>query len=321
MPGALEFAWPWAVLALPLPLLVRWLLPPASRSSTVLRVPFAADFMAFQGDWSALRMRPRLWLSMLAWLALVAAACRPQWLGEPLPLPVAGRNLMMAVDISRSMQQRDMASLFGTGRMNRLEAVQEVAGEFITRREGDRIGLILFGDEPFLQSPLTRDLDSVRLLLGQAEIGFLGKRTAIGDAIGLAIVRLREREGERVLILLTDGENTAGKADPLSAARHASANGLRIYTIGVGATRQGGLFRLRGGSELDEQTLTDVARLTGGRYFRARSRDELEEIYTELDLLERVEEEEQGFRPRDEYFPWPLSLALLLATALLVRIL
>ena len=315
----LEFAWPWVALALPLPLLVRWLLPAAEQRSTILRVPFAADFATLGGDRYVARLSPRLWIAALAWIALVAAACRPQWLGEPIPLPVAGRNLMLAVDLSRSMQQRDMGLLFGAGRINRLQAVQEVAGEFITRRRGDRIGLILFGDEPFLQSPLTRDLDSVRLLLAQAEIGFLGKRTAIGDAIGLAIVRLREREGERVLILLTDGANTTGTADPLSAARRAAAHGLRIYTIGVGAASRRSLLARSGGTELDEQTLTEVARLTGGRYFRARNRDELEEIYTELDLLERVEEEEQGFRPREEYFPWPLGLALLLAALLLLR--
>ncbi len=317
MYSTFEWAWPWAALALPLPLLVRWLLPAVQEHPAVLRVPFTADFMALEGASQAVRFRLELWLAVLAWIALVGAACRPQWLGEAVALPMAGRNLMLAVDISRSMQQRDM-SLPGLRRANRLQAVQQVAGDFITRRDTDRIGLILFGDEPFLQSPLTRDRKSVRLLLNQAEIGFLGKRTALGDAIGLAIKRLRDYEGERILILLTDGRNTAGEADPVTAAGYAAAAGLRIYTIGVGGTGRRGLFGSRT-QELDEDTLSKVAELTGGRYFRARDRHELEEIYEALDRFELSEEEEQGFRPRHEWFPWPLGAAVLLAVLALLK--
>jgi len=204
---------------------------------------------------------------------------------------------------------------------DRLTAVKAVAGNFIEHRKGDRLGLILFGDQAYLQTPLTFDRETVRTLLNEAAIGLAGKSTAIGDAIGLAVKRLRERPAEnRVLILLTDGANTSGSVDPLKAADLAAREGVRIYTIGVGADEMlvRGFFGTQRvpSNELDEATLTAIAQKTGGQYFRARDIESLQKIYALLDKLEPVSQDEETFRPIHELYAWPLSGALLL-TALL----
>jgi Ca-activated chloride channel family protein len=207
--------------------------------------------------------------------------------------------------------------------VTRLEVVKQVAGEFIERRDGDRIGLILFGTRAYLQAPLTFDRPTVRTLLEEAVIGLAGEQTAIGDAIGLGVKRLKERPAKnRVLILLTDGANTAGEVHPLDAARFAAKLGLKIYTIGVGADvammrRLYGTARVNPSADLDEPTLAAIARATGGRYFRARQTNELVDIYRTLDELEPVIGDEEQFRPTTELYYWPLALALLMATSLL----
>jgi len=263
--------------------------------------------------------RWRLLLAALAWVLLVCAAARPQFVGTPVSLPVTGRDLMLAVDISGSMETEDMQ--LGQQVTDRLTAVKAVAGNFIDHREGDRLGLILFGDQAYLQTPLTFDRETVRTLLNEAAIGLAGKSTAIGDAIGLAVKRLRERPAEnRVLILLTDGANTSGSVDPLKAADLAAREGVRIYTIGVGADEQllRGFFGTQrvSSTELDETTLKAIAQKTGGQYFRARDIESLQKIYDLLDKLEPVSQDEQTFRSIHELYAWPLSGALLL-TALL----
>ena len=222
---------------------------------------------------------------------------------------------MLAVDISGSMQTEDMVI---NGRpVMRLTAVKMVAGEFVEQREGDRLGLILFGDQAYLQTPLTFDRRTLHILLNEAAIGLAGKSTAIGDAIGLAVKRLRgQPEKNRVLILLTDGTNTAGSVDPLKAADLAASEGVRIYTIGVGADdMMPGPFRmlLGAGRELDEASLQAIAQKTGGRYFRARDTRSLQQIYALLDEIEPVSEDEQSYRPVEELYAWPLALALLLS--------
>lgn len=312
----ISFEWPWVFLALPLPLLVRMLLPPADISQqAALRVPSLAPFQAL-GDGGTGAPGLRAWpllLAALAWLLLVGAAARPVWNGEPVALPVSGRDLMMAVDISGSMQNRDFQL---NGRMvDRLEATKTVAAEFITRREGDRVGLVLFGRQAYLQTPLTFDRETVKTLLLEAQVGFAGKETAIGDAIGLSLKRLRRDAGDdRVLVLLTDGANTAGELDPLKAAELAASEDLRIYTIGIGSARRGSPFtmRLLPGAELDESTLVRIAEITGGQYFRAHDTAELARIYAYLDEIEKVEQDVGGFRPRRSLFVWPLSGALAL---------
>lgn len=315
----LELAWPWLLLALPLPLLVRRLLPRAEvHGDAALRVPFYGLLDQAAAPVGPSAPRWPLVLAALAWALLVLAAARPQWLGEPVPLPMAGRDLMVAVDISGSMTEDDM--VIGGRVVDRLMAVQAVAGDFIERRGGDRIGLILFGEQAYLQTPLTFDRATARTLLFEAAVGLAGRETAIGDAIGLAVKRLRDQPTEeRVLILLTDGANTAGRIAPLKAAELAAEAGVRIHTIGVGSDPRAGLgaFSLSmGRNPLDEATLSAIADTTGGRYFRARDVRELQGIYAALDELEPVESDEQTFRPVGELFAWPLGLSLLLSAVI-----
>ena len=290
----IHIAWPWMLLALPLPwLAARWL-PPAPPQGAALFLPFAA----------ALTAPPS-----------ARATRRPQWLGDPQPVPSTGRRLLLAVDVSGSMATQDMA-----GNASRLQVVQQVAGDFIRHRHGDQVGLILFGTRPYLQAPLSTDLDTVDQFLDEAMVGVAGPQTAIGDAIGLAIKRLKaqaQRDGaaaETVLVLLTDGASNAGAMPPLAAAKLAAKEGLRIYTIGVGAAPGSGLLGLGGGNDdLDEATLKAIARITGGEYFRATDAGALQQVYARIDRLEPAAGRDQWLRPRTEWFAWPLALALLLS--------
>ena len=322
-----SLAWPWALLALPLPFLARKWLPEArGLSEAGLRVPDLRSFETLK-DRSGTEqlLNWRFWVAVLAWCLLVLAAARPERIGDELEIPVAGRNLMLAVDLSGSMDQKDF-ELAGR-RVDRLTATKAVASDFITRREGDRIGLILFGERAYLQVPLTLDRDTVKILLLEAEIGLAGEKTAIGDAITLAVRRVHEQEdagGEQVLVLLTDGANTAGEIQPLKAAELAQQVGLRIYTIGIGADSMsvssllGGRRSVNPSADLDEATLTKIAQLTGGRYFRATDTASLQDIYALVDELEPVEEPESGFRPVKSYYFWPLGVAFALV-GILVR--
>ena len=317
-----ELQWPLALLLLPLPWLVWRTLPRAQgEREAALRVPNIEDFSvaanSSQGGAASLGLKL---VMLLCWLLLVLATSRPQWVGEPLELPVSGRDLMLAVDLSGSMEINDF-EVMGR-RVDRLTATKVVAREFIERRKGDRLGLILFGEQAYLQTPLTFDLQTVSTLLMESAIGLAGKATAIGDAIGLAIKRLKDNpQGNRVLILLTDGANTAGEISPLKAAELAAKHGLKIYTIGIGADEmvQRSLFGARTVNpsvDLDEDTLIAIAAQTGGRYFRARDTDELEKIYAELNRLEPVEVDQQTFRPVKALYTWPLGVALMLALLL-----
>ncbi|MDX1380684.1 MAG: VWA domain-containing protein, partial [Xanthomonadales bacterium] len=262
------------------------------------------------------RRRWRMLLATLAWLLLLGAAVRPQWVGEEQQLPITGRDLLLAVDISGSMDTQDMA--LGQRTVNRLSVVRQVAGDFIQRRRGDRVGLILFGSRAYLMTPLTFDTESTAVQLAESEIGLAGRETAIGDAIGLAVKRLRDdAAAERVLILLTDGANTAGEVQPLQAAEFAAREGLTIYTVGVGAEEMVvqdffGARTVNPSADLDEDTLRAIAERTGGAYFRATDAASLEAIYERLDALEPVESDEETIRPVNELFHYPLGLAVLL---------
>jgi len=317
----LEFAWPWLFLLLPLPLLIWKFGKPVNPQQGVLRVPFVDDF-SLNGMSAGVSNKgglPLLLLAFSAWILLLLAVARPQWQGDPVPLPIAGRDLMLAVDLSGSMQERDFR--LNGRRVDRLTATKAVAGEFIERREGDRLGLILFGEQAYLQVPLTFDRSTVRTLLNEALINIAGRKTAIGDAIGLAVKRLKDKAGERVLILLSDGQNTAGAIDPLQAAGLAAEEKLKIYTIGIGADAGSSFFGMNigGGGGLDETTLTRIAESTGGRYYRARNTRQLAQIYAEIDRLEPVEVEDQMYRPVQSLFHWPLALALMLSVLILLR--
>lgn len=311
-------AWPWLLALAPLPWLLRQLLPKAAtRGFQALRVPWYGEVTGDGGQ--GLRRPWLLALAVVAWLLLVLAAARPQWVGDVQNLPVTGRDLLLAVDISGSMDTRDM--VWNNRAVNRLSVVKRVAGDFIERRVGDRVGLVLFGSRAYLQTPLTFDTQTTATLLAEAEIGLAGRETAIGDAIGLAVKRLREDAGsDRVLILLTDGANTSGEVQPLQAAEFAAREGLTIYTVGVGADEMlvqdfFGSRVVNPSADLDEDTLETIAELTGGRYFRARDVEGLARIYTLLDELEPVESDVEVIRPVDELFHWPLAAAWLLAVA------
>ena len=322
-----SLAWPWVLLALPLPLLVRKLLPPSrGLAEAGLRVPTLTGFESLKDRTDADQLLNwRFWVAVLAWLLLVLAAARPERIGDEIDVPVSVRNLMLAVDLAGSMDQKDFE--LGNRRVDRLTATKAVASDFIARREGDRIGLILFGERAYLQVPLTLDRETVKILLLEAFIGLAGEKTAIGDAITLAVRRVHEQsvnEGEQVLVLLTDGANTAGEVEPVKAAQLAQQVGLRIYTIGIGAEQLevssliGGRRSVNPSADLDEATLTQIAELTGGRYFRATDTASLQDIYRLVDELEPVEEPEAGFRPVQSLFYYPLGAALALAALLVL---
>lgn len=253
-----EFAWPWIFALLPLPWLMRLVLPAADSGEPALKVSYLSDLEGLA------RRRARVNLPgwrqqapfVVLWLLLLTAAARPEWLGEPLPIAASGRDLLVAVDVSGSMDFPDMH--WQDDDVSRLSLVKHLLGDFLEEREGDRVGLILFGSQAYLQAPLTFDRRTVRAWLDEARIGIAGKNTAIGDAIGLALKRLRQRPAQsRVLILVTDGANNAGQIDPLTAARLAAEEGVKIYPIGIGADPEqtGSLGILGVNPSLDLSTL------------------------------------------------------------------
>ncbi|RZA19392.1 MAG: VWA domain-containing protein [Lysobacteraceae bacterium] len=317
-------AWQWMLLAIPLPLLVHVLLPARSGGEAALRVPWGERLQRIAAS-SSIAARPRRfpWLMLFAWSLLCVAAARPQQLGPAIAPPQVGRDLMLAVDLSASMGEEDME--LGGRIVDRLAAAKAVLADFLDRRVGDRVGLVVFGERAYALTPLTVDRDSVREQLGDSVVGLAGRATAIGDAIGLATKRLQKQPADqRVLILLTDGVNTAGALDPFKAAQIASDNGVRIHAVAFGGN--GGAlsvfgFQLpMGGDEVDEAGLQRIAMLTGGRFFRARDTEALAGIYAEIDKLEPVQREGQAVRPRIERYPLPLACALALGLlALLLR--
>ena len=312
----ITLVWPWVLAALPLPLLARLLPRARPVAGAALRVPFYRELSGIAGEGTRRFAWWRLALALLAWVLLVLAAARPEWVGDPVSLPVAGRDLMLAVDISGSMEQRDY-ELEGS-RVSRLAVVKAVAARFVERRPQDRLGLILFGTRAYVQTPLTFDGATVATMLQESVVGLAGRETAIGDAIGLAVKRLRDQpEGNRVLVLLSDGENTAGNLDPIAAAELAHEAGVRIYTIGMtgddaGISRVLGMRLPRPGGGFDPSTLKRIAEVTGGAFFSATDRQELEAVYQELDRLEPTQRDERTYRPRKALFFWPAAGALVL---------
>jgi Ca-activated chloride channel homolog len=310
----IELVYPLALVAMPIPLIIWLFKKPQQPRLTSIRTPLFSNWNAFQQNQTA--VSARLWfsylLSFLLWCCVVIASARPQWVDEPIELPTSGRDLLLSIDISGSMEEEDLKLKGRTA--NRLTVVKSILSEFIDKREGDRLGLVLFGEKAYLQTPLTFDLKTVQFMLDETVIGLAGaSRTAIGDGIGLSIKRLRERPAEnRVLILLTDGRNNSGELDPIEAAKLAKHAGIKIYTIGVGADKQirrsllFGTTTFNPSAELDEETLKTVAKITGGQYFRARSTEELAQIYALLDQLEPVEDKPEIYRPVQELYYWAL---------------
>jgi len=321
----LEFSWIWAFLLLPLPLLARVGLPASEQRQAALKV---ADLNHFVGDShhsSTSPASPLRWvLPLLIWCSLVTALARPIWVGEPVRLPAEGRDLMLAVDISGSMDTADM--VLNDKNVNRLTVVKKVVDEFISARDGDRIGLILFGSNAYLQSPLTFDRETVRTFMQESALGLAGKMTAIGDAVALGVKRMRDNPaGNQVIVLLTDGANTAGNIEPLRAADLAAELGVKVYSIGLGADSMKvpsffGSRTVNPSSDLDEATLQTLAERTGGRFFRARNTEELNQIYDLIDELEPTERDKKVYRPERDVFFWPLAFALCLSALLLVTL-
>jgi Ca-activated chloride channel family protein len=322
----LNLLWPWALALAPLPFIYRWLRRPADVKIQALRAPLLAKVALDDSasiKTSSWQRRLLLIVLSLCWLSALLAIARPVWIGAPVSMPTNGRDILLAVDISGSMEQEDMRI---NGReVNRLIAVKAVVGDFVVKREGDRLGLILFGEKAYLQTPLTFDRKTMQTLLNEAQIGFAGSNgTAIGDAVGLAVKRLQDRpENHRVVILLTDGSNNAGELDPMEAADLAGRAKVKIYTVGIGAESQQswGLFGSQvtnPSADLDESALQGIADATGGQFFRARDPEELAAIYRELNRLEPLEQTAETIRPVSTLFHWPLALTFFLSLVLVL---
>ena len=323
----IEWLWPLAFLLTPAPILVRWLIKASRKKQPALTVPSLEGFSGLSSNesFSATLSTVKLIILWLAWILLIAAVARPQWVGEMVNLPTTGRDLMLAIDISGSMATEDMQ--VNNDYVDRLSVVKAVISQFLDARKGDRVGLVLFGTNAYVQAPLTFDLKSVKKLMIEAPVGIAGGKTAIGDAIGLTVKRLRERQNEeKVVILLTDGANNVGEIPPIKAAELASVDGIKIYTIGVGAEemRVPSLFGSLAGrttnpsADLDEETLSKIAEATQGRYFRAKDTNTLAQIYELIDKLEPIEQEPETYRPFQVLYYWPLGISLCLFLSLLL---
>ena len=308
----LEFAYPLAFLALPLPLLVWWLMPPQRERVSALRVPFfeqIAEAAGSEARAGAVVMRRR-WLQLLAaalvWLLLVAGLAKPEWVGEPIVRTEAARDIMLALDLSGSMDYHDFPGEDGN-EVSRFEAVQRVVDQFVAERESDRIGLIVFGTKAYLQLPFTRDLETARALVGLMEVGMAGPKTALGDSIGLAISSFEDSEvDDRLLILLTDGNDTASKMTPINAADIAKLNDIEIHTIGIGDKDATGEDRV------DFDVLEAIARRTGGEFYNAEDETALDAVYRRIDQAAVADVRTQSWRPRESLVYWPAGLAVIL---------
>jgi Ca-activated chloride channel family protein len=307
----LQFAWPYVGLALLLPFLAAWLLPPAAPLAAPLRVPFFREAEAWQRAAASSRPRVRSFLALAAWALLVAAACRPQWIGEPVGVPATGRSLLLALDLSGSIRDISLGAESGP------ELLRRTARQFIVGRAGDRVGLVVFGSKAHVQAPPSFDLTTLAAMVEESFIGLAGEGTALGDAIALGVARLRAmpRE-ERVLVLLTDGSSTEGVMQVPEAALLARAHGVRVHAIGLGEPRKEA--KASPGEGLDEPALQEIAARTGGQYFRAGDARALERIYETLGRSEPALRDTRRFRPAAELYAWPLAAALLCALVALL---
>jgi Ca-activated chloride channel family protein len=313
----LEFTHPWAFILLLAPVLIRWLVPPHRESRDSLQVPYFQRLVALSGETprpgASIRRRLRIQAlaSLAGWCLLVAALARPEWVGEPVKMEKTARDLMLALDLSGSMDATDFRDAAGV-QTNRLSVAKDVLEEFVAGREGDRLGLIVFGDAAYLQAPFTDDHETLLALLDESIVNMAGPSTALGDAIGLAIAHFRQSETEnRVLIALTDGNDTGSKVPPLDAAEVAKVEGVTIYTVAVGDPAT------VGEEALNMETLEAVARITGGGSYVATNRAALSETYQRIDALEPASYDSLSYRPRSAMFHIPLAaFAVLYVTAM-----
>ncbi len=306
----LEFAHPWLFLCLPLPALAYWLLPVYKESKDSIQVPFFQRLVkltgATPGRGSVVLPRllfQRIWLGV-SWLLIVIALARPEWLGDPIVRNKSARDLMIAVDLSGSMEVTDFSTAGGE-RISRLQAVKLVLQEFVEQREHDRLGLIVFGDAPYLQAPFTEDHGAWMTLLQETEIGMAGQSTVFGDAIGLAIKLFENTDTEnRVLIVLTDGNDTGSKVPPVDAAKVAAQYGITIYSIAIGDPAT------VGEEALDLEVLQRTAEITDGGYYQALDRPQLEQAYSAINALEPELFESLSHRPRYSLHHYPLAIVI-----------
>lgn len=311
------FAWPLAFLLLPLPWVAAKFFPVTQKQNeAVLRVPFLERIQALQQQsTSIVTSHYKQFLAFGTWIFLMMACANPQWLGEPLPVKQEGRNIMLAIDLSSSMEIPDLQR--NNHMISRLETVKEVATNFIEKRHGDKLGLILFGSKAYLQTPLTFDRKTVSTMLNDATMGLAGGRTAIGDAIGLAVKKFgSENKKSRILILLTDGANNSGDIEPLEAAELAKDNQIKIYAVGIGATEMvvRGIFGnqvVNPSADLDEELLKKISSMTQGEYFRAQDEKTLVKILDAINQLEPISADNKTARPITSLFYWPLAVALI----------
>lgn len=317
----LSFAYLWIFALLPFPWLLRVVLPPRESGEVAVRVPFGDRLLAARekGDigQQAARKSQEWLVSTLLWVLILVALARPQWMDPPITKELPTRDLLLLVDLSGSMDAEDFTNAAGET-VNRLAAVKEVLDDFLTRREGDRVGLVVFGDAPFLQAPFSADLDLSRQLLEETAVGMAGPRTALGDAIGLGVNLFEESDAPaRTIIALTDGNDTKSQVPPVEAARVAAQRDIRIHTVAIGDPSS------VGEEKLDEEVLKQVASAAGGSYFFAADRSALEGIYQELDRIETRQVDVISHRPKRDLFFWPLLVALLVSlgekVSLLVR--
>ncbi len=304
-----ELSHPWALLLilLPLPML---LLPPYKESRDSVKVPFFNKLVELSkerpevGAMILQRDRAQKFLVAFMWLCLVLAAAQPQWLGEPVEQQKSGRDLMIAVDLSGSMEARDFTLPDGST-VDRLEAVKFVLAELADQRPSDRLGLIVFGSAAYLQTPFTDDHRVWEQLLTETQIGMAGQSTVFGDAIGLAIKLFRESNSDnRVLIILTDGNDTGSTVPPIDAAKVATHYNIRIYTIAIGDPTS------VGDDALDIDTIARVSEVADGQYFQALDRQQLQSAYRTIGELEPELYETVSFRPRQSLHWAPVALAL-----------
>lgn len=310
--SAFSFQWWWAWLALPLPWFVYRFWPPLPKPGGV-QIGYLSD-----SESSPAQASPVLKLLLcLSWFMLIAACARPIWLGDPITFHPKQRDLMLVVDLSGSMAQEDMK--LGDEYIDRLSATKTVLKHFIQKRQGDRLGLILFADHAYLQTPLTFDRQTIEKQLDRTVIGLVGQQTALGDGIGLATKTFIDDDApQRVMIVLSDGSNNAGVLSPNEAAQLAKKYHATIYTVGLGAgemlVKQFFMTRkVNTAEDLDEKTLQQVADLTGGQYFRARDTEDLEQIYNTINQLEPVTGQSQTWRPQTDWFHYPLAASLVLS--------
>lgn len=307
-----EFQYLWVFILSPLPFIIRWLLPVYSEPRMAVNVPFLERLSRLTGRKpapGAAVIRSTFTQKIciiLAWVAILTALARPQWIEDPVTKIVPTRDLLLAVDLSGSMETEDFTDESGKT-VARLTAVKQVLDEFLTRRKGDRAGLLFFGSAPFVQAPFTEDLEVVRTLLDEAQVRMAGPRTMMGDAIGLALnVFENSKTKERVLIVLTDGNDTESQVPPIKAAEIARDRDITIHTVAMGDPTS------VDEEKLDEETLKAMSQITGGSYFHGSDRKELEEIYRKLDELETRKIETISHRPKHDLYHWPLGIFFVL---------